>query len=155
MTAEVEVEVEADLWRALPEPEALVRTAAAAALGDHSGSLAILLADDTAVQALNRQWRGKDVPTNVLSFPAAATAAPWLGDVALAYETCAREAGEQGKPLAHHVTHLVAHGVLHLLGWDHQTDAEADEMERLERDILAGLGVPDPYRDRDLPLIHG
>ena len=156
MTADIEVEVEADLWRELPEAERLVRTAAEAALGpEGEGALAILLTDDAAVRELNGRWRGKDAPTNVLSFPAAPTAAPWLGDVALAYETCAREAAEQGKPLAHHITHLVAHGVLHLLGWDHQTDAEADEMEALERDILARLGVPDPYRDREARIDHG
>ena len=156
MTVEVEVEVEADLWRSLPDAEALARAAAEATLDRaHGGALAVLLADDAAVRDLNRQWRGKDAPTNVLSFPAAPTAAPWLGDVALAYETCAREAAEQGKPLAHHLTHLVAHGVLHLVGWDHQTDAEADEMEGLERDILARMGVPDPYGERDAPLTHG
>ena len=156
MTVEVEVEVEADLWRALPEAEEVARTAAGAALADGpEGALAILLTDDAAVRELNRRWRGKDAPTNVLSFPAAASAAPWLGDVALAYETCAREAADQGKPLAHHVTHLVAHGVLHLVGWDHQTDAEADEMEALERDILARLGVPDPYRRSEHPIDHG
>ena len=154
MTDRVEVEVEADLWRTLPDAEALVRTAAEAALSQE-GALAVLLTDDAAVRELNRRWRGKDAATNVLSFPAAATAAPWLGDVALAYETCAREAAEQGKPLGAHVTHLVAHGVLHLLGWDHQTDAEAEEMESLERQILARLGVADPYRDREHPIAHG
>ena len=154
MTAEIEVEVEADLWRALPDAEDLARTAARAALSKREGgALAVLLTDDAAVRALNRQWRGKDMPTNVLSFPAPAIAAPWLGDVAVAYETCAREADEQRKTLAHHVTHLVAHGVLHLLGWDHQTDAEAEQMEAVERDILARLGVPDPYGDT--PLTHG
>ena len=146
MTATVEVKVEAEAWRALPGAESLARAAAEAALSGE-GALAVLLTDDEAVRELNRQWRGKDQPTNVLSFPAAPTAAPWLGDVALAYETCAREAAEQNKPLAHHLTHLVAHGVLHLLGWDHQTDAEAETMEAFERDILARLGVPDPYRD--------
>lgn len=116
--------------------------------------VAVLLADDEAVQELNRAHRGQHKPTNVLSFPAAPTAAPHLGDIALAYETCAREAAEQGKSLADHLKHLVAHGVLHLLGWDHQTEAEALAMEARERDILAGLGTPDPYRDRDISL-HG
>lgn len=114
----------------------------------------VLLTDDEAVRALNRDHRGQDKPTNVLAFPAAPSAAPHLGDVALAYETCAREAAEQGKPLADHLKHLVAHGVLHLLGWDHQTEAEAEAMEARERDLLARLGTPDPYRDRDVPL-HG
>jgi len=116
--------------------------------------LTVLLTDDAEVRELNRTHRGQDKPTNVLSFPAAAWAAPYLGDVALAYETCAREAGEQGKPLADHLKHLVAHGVLHLLGWNHETEAEAEAMEARERDLLAGLGTPDPYRDRDIPL-HG
>ena len=156
MTVEVEVEVGAALWDALPGAADLAAGAARAALPpDREGALAVLLADDAAVRDLNRRWRGKDRPTNVLSFPAAASAAPWLGDVALAYETCAREAAEQGKALADHVAHLVVHGVLHLVGWDHQTDAEADEMEGLERDILARMGVPDPYAERDAPHTHG
>ena len=155
MTAQIEVEVEADLWRALPEAETLARTAAQAALQPREGALAVLLTDDAAVRELNREWRGKDAPTNVLSFPAAPSAAPHLGDVALAYETCAREAAEQGKPLEHHLAHLVAHGVLHLLGWDHQSDAEAETMEAFERDILARMGVPDPYGDPEARHTHG
>ena len=152
MSIEIEVDVEVDDWLTAPHVAACARTAACAALEPRGeGSVTILLADDEAIAELNREWRGKDGPTNVLSFPAAPSAAPHLGDVALAYETCAREAAEQGKPLEHHLAHLVAHGVLHLLGWDHQTDAEADRMEAFERDILARIGVPDPY-----PLItHG
>jgi probable rRNA maturation factor len=110
-----------------------------------AGGVTILLADDATVQDLNARFRGKDAPTNVLSFPAPATAAPHLGDIALAYGVCSREAQAQGKPLAHHLMHLTAHGVLHLLGYDHQSDADAEAMEALERKILAGLGVPDPY----------
>ena len=152
MSIDIEVDVEVDDWLNVPQVVTRTRAAAQAALESRpEGSVAILLADDEAIRELNREWRGKDAPTNVLSFPAAASAAPHLGDVALAYETCAREAAEQGKPLEHHLAHLVAHGVLHLLGWDHQTDAEADRMEALERDIIARIGVPDPY-----PLItHG
>ena len=149
----IEVEVEAEAWtQVLPEAEALARTAAEAALVDRerAGDLVILLTDDAALRELNRGHRGKDQPTNVLSFPAHSSAAPHLGDVALAYETCAREAAEQGKSLAHHLQHLVAHGVLHLLGWDHMTEAEAEAMEGRERLILAGLGAPDPYADRDI-----
>ena len=151
MTPDVEVEVEADDWlRVLPEAERLTRAAALAALAaaevGGAPALTILLADDAAVRELNAEWRGKDRPTNVLSFPAPETAAPHLGDIALAFETCAREAAEQDKPLSHHLTHLVAHGVLHLVGLDHQSDDEASRMESLERDILAGLGVPDPYQ---------
>ena len=146
MSIDIEVDVEVDDWLNVPQVVSRARSAALAALqGREEGSVAVLLADDEAVGELNREWRGKDGPTNVLSFPAAPSAAPHLGDIALAYETCAREAVEQGKALEHHLTHLVAHGVLHLLGWDHQTDAEADRMEALERDILARLGVPDPY----------
>ena len=107
----------------------------------------ILLADDEAMRDLNARFRDKDVPTNVLSFPAAPSAAPHLGDVALGFEVCAAEAWAQGKPLAHHLIHLVAHGVLHLVGYDHEDEAEGEVMETLERDVLAGLGVPDPYAD--------
>ena len=143
---DIEVEVEADAWLAVPNVEARVRDAARAALaGRDTGAVSVLLADDAAVRELNAEWRRQDKPTNVLSFPAAPSAEPHLGDVALAWETCAREAAEQGKPIEHHLSHLVAHGVLHLLGWDHDDDAEAERMEALERDILARLGVPDPY----------
>ena len=115
----------------------------------------MLLCDDEAIAGLNARWRGHDRPTNVLSFPApqrapaAACLGPvrpaLLGDIAIAYETVAREAAEQGKPLADHLAHLAIHGFLHLLGYDHHRDGEAERMERLERDILAGIGVADPY----------
>jgi probable rRNA maturation factor len=142
----IEVEVEDQAWTAaLPQAAAVVERAALAALGAREGTVMVLLADDAAVRELNARFRGKDADTNVLSFPAAATARPHLGDVALAYGVCAREAEAQGKPLADHLAHLTAHGVLHLLGYDHQSDAEAEEMETLERGILQGLGVPDPY----------
>ena len=97
------------------------------------------------MQDLNARFRGKDNATNVLSFPAPESARPHLGDVALAYGVCAREAAEQGKTLAAHLTHLTAHGVLHLLGYDHEAEAEAEVMEGLERAVLADLGFPDPY----------
>jgi probable rRNA maturation factor len=116
-----------------------------------SVGVAILLTDDAAIQDLNARFRGKDAPTNVLSFPAPETARPHLGDVALAYGVCAREAEAQGKTLEHHLMHLTAHGVLHLLGYDHQTDAEAEAMEALERRILAGLDAPDPYGAEGTP----
>ena len=105
----------------------------------------VLLTDDESVRALNRDFRGKDSATNVLSFPAPPNPEDHLGDVALAYGVCAREAAEQGKPLRHHLQHLTVHGVLHLLGYDHIGDDEAEVMEGLERAVLAGLGVPDPY----------
>ncbi|MCC7266462.1 MAG: rRNA maturation RNase YbeY [Caulobacteraceae bacterium] len=107
--------------------------------------LTILLADDPTIRDLNARFRGKDYATNVLSFPAPPNPERHLGDIALAHGVCAREAAEQGKLLAHHLQHLVAHGVLHLLGYDHETDPDAEVMEGLEREILAGLGVPDPY----------
>ena len=110
-------------------------------------AVTVLLTDDASIRDLNARFRGKDQPTNVLSFPAPETAAPHLGDIALAYGVCAREAEAQGKSLQHHLMHLTAHGVLHLLGYDHETDAEAEEMEGMERAILATLGVSDPYAE--------
>ena len=98
-----------------------------------------------AVRELNARFRDKDRPTNVLSFPAPESAAPHLGDIVLAYGVCASEAQAQGKTLSDHLSHLVVHGVLHLLGRDHEDDAEAEEMEAEEREILAELGVSDPY----------
>ena len=144
----IDIEVEDAAWTdALPDAEALVRVAAEAALAseDAAGGVTLLLTDDESVRELNAQFRGKDSATNVLSFPAPANPEHFLGDVALAYGVCAREAAEQNKPLAHHLQHLVAHGVLHLLGYDHIGDDEAEAMESLERIVLAGLGVPDPY----------
>ena len=150
----IDIEVEDPAWTdALPDPEALVRIAAVAALGREHGhyGVTILLTDDESVRELNARFREKDSPTNVLSFPAPANPEDHLGDVALAYGVCAREAAEQGKPLAHHLQHLVAHGVLHLLGYDHQDDAEAQAMEAFEREILAGLDIPDPYAEPASP----
>jgi probable rRNA maturation factor len=116
-------------------------------------SVVVLLTDDASVRELNARFRHKDAATNVLSFPAPANPERHLGDVALAYGVCAREAAEQGKPLGRHLQHLVAHGVLHLLGYDHMSDDEAEAMESLERIVMAGLGAPDPYepgeRDHD------
>lgn len=141
----IDIEIEDEAWtRALPDAEVLILPAATAAL-EARGGVTLLLTDDETVAALNERFRGKAGPTNVLSFPAPDNPEDHLGDIALAYGVCAREAAEQGKPLAHHLQHLVAHGVLHLLGYDHLTEAEAEEMEALERRILAGLGVPDPY----------
>ncbi|CAN7468973.1 rRNA maturation RNase YbeY [Phenylobacterium sp. LjRoot225] len=152
---DVEIEV-ADWTAALPDAEARVRQAAEAALmqeGADGEGVVLLLTDDATVQDLNARFRGKDSPTNVLSFPAPPNPERLLGDVALAFGVCAREAVDQGKPLAHHLQHLVVHGVLHLLGYDHMSDDEAEAMEGLERVVLAGIGVPDPYqageRDHD------
>jgi probable rRNA maturation factor len=109
-----------------------------------------VLTNDSAIRQLNRVWRNVDAPTNVLSFPAATKQGPdepaHLGDIVLAYETIAREARDEGKPLANHVAHLVVHGYLHLLGFDHEADADAEQMEQTERKILRRLAIPDPYR---------
>jgi len=148
----IEVEVEADAWTAaLPEAESVVRSAADAALTGIAPSdvetpvVCVLLTDDAAVADLNQRFRGKTGPTNVLSFPAPANPEGQIGDIALAYGVCAREASEQGKTLSQHLMHLTVHGVLHLLGYDHEDDGEAEAMEALERSILESLGVPDPY----------
>jgi probable rRNA maturation factor len=109
------------------------------------GSISILLTDDAALAELNGRFLGKSYPTNVLSFPAPPNPENHLGDIALAYGVCAREAAEQGKTLEQHLSHLTVHGVLHLLGYDHESDGEAEVMEALERAVLEVLGVPDPY----------
>lgn len=146
----IDVEVEDPAWTTeVPDAEVLARSAAEAALSGAGGGLSILLADDDAVRELNARFRGKNSATNVLSFPMAPNPDGHLGDIALAFETCLREAGEQSKPLMHHLQHLTVHGVLHLLGHDHIGDDEAEVMEGLERVILAGLGVPDPYAAGD------
>ena len=149
----IEVEVEDPAWTAeVPDADALVRAAATAALaaaGIDPAPLTILLTDDAVVQDLNGQFRGQASPTNVLSFPAALNPEGHLGDIAIAFETCRREAQAQAKPLSHHLQHLTVHGVLHLLGHDHIGDDEAEVMEDLERAVLAGLGLPDPYADGD------
>jgi probable rRNA maturation factor len=154
MTITVDIEIEDEAWtKAEPEAEALVWRAAQAVLDAHQDiegqGIVILLADDDSVQALNRDFRQKDYATNVLSFPSPqgpeANPEGQIGDIALAFGVCQREAIEQGKSLAHHLQHLVAHGVLHLLGYDHEGDEEAESMEALEREILATLDVPDPY----------
>jgi probable rRNA maturation factor len=145
----IDIEIEDAAWTAaLADAETLVRIAAQATLDSEGATpegVTLLLTDDETVRDLNARVREQDKPTNVLSFPAPANPEHFLGDVALAYGVCAREAAEQGKPLAHHLQHLVAHGVLHLLGYDHIGDDEAEAMEGLERIVLAGLGVPDPY----------
>ncbi len=131
-------------------------------LSELPACVCIALSSDASVRALNRQWRAKDSPTNVLSFPAppqpagrpvpgdAATSEPrFLGDIVLAAETVAREAREMGISAHHHLQHLVVHGLLHLLGFDHEQDAEATAMEALETEILATIGVADPYAAND------
>jgi probable rRNA maturation factor len=110
----------------------------------------VVLTDDAAMRRLNAKWRDKDKPTNVLSFPAfplkpGAPLPPMLGDIVLAEETVSREAELADKPLDHHITHLIVHGFLHLVGHDHENEAEAGIMEELERRALARLAIPDPY----------
>lgn len=106
--------------------------------------VSVVLADNDFVQNLNREYRGKDKPTNVLSFP---QDPPMLGDIVLAFETIAREAVEQNKDFSAHLTHLLVHGTLHLLGYDHENDQEAQEMEGLEIEILKKMGINNPYED--------
>src|SRR4029077_9233838 len=147
----IDVVVESAAWDKAPGAEAAVRRAlseAAIAIGANFKDrvLAVLLTDDTAMRRLNAQYRHIDKPTNVLSFPPAASAGRGgavksLGDIAIAYQTAAREAHEEGKPFADHLAHLAVHGFLHLLGYDHDSDTAAGEMEQLERVILARLGV--------------
>ena len=156
-----EVLVVADCWQSEPEAEAVIHRAieAAAEIADADVSeaeLAIMLTDDAGIRTLNNNWRGIDKPTNVLSFPALqpAAGAPadaprMLGDIAIAYETTRKEADDEEKPFDHHLSHLAVHGFLHLIGYDHEKDDDAEAMEDLERQILAQLGIPDPYADRD------
>lgn len=151
----LEVEIEAGAWERIGDAEGICRGAAEAALAclpaapAEEVSASLLLTDDEAVRGLNLAWRAQDTPTNVLSFPAPPSrlAPRPLGDIALAYETVAREAADEGKPVAEHMAHLVVHGLLHLLGHDHGSDAEADAMERIEIRALARLGISDPYRE--------
>jgi probable rRNA maturation factor len=147
----IDVLVESDLWKRRKDIRSIARRAvaeAAAALSTPQAELAIVLTDDSAIRLLNRAWRGVDAATNVLSFPAnrAGGKPPLIGDVVLAYETIAAEAGAEGKPFAHHVAHLAVHGFLHLLGYDHLRKKDAETMEGIERDILRRLSIPDPYR---------
>lgn len=157
----VDIVFEGDDW---PEPdhaEALVREAAgalASRLGGPGGEPAqacIALSSDAHVRSLNADFRGKDQPTNVLSFPAgqgpglAAGSTRFLGGIVIARETVEREAMSQGVPFADHLRHLTVHGLLHLMGYDHETGRQAVEMEGLETEVLASLGIPDPYADTE------
>ena len=148
--------IEHDGWMRLGSVEAMIRRAhdATVAQVPHitGRGVAILLASDDAIAKLNAHYRGQDKPTNVLSFPAAELGAsappgeaPPLGDIAIAYETVMREAEQEGKPPLFHLAHLTVHGLLHLAGLDHEADADAERMETMEREILATIGIPDPY----------
>lgn len=164
----IDMTIEAAGWSRIGDLETLVRRAVDAAAnvaGEGPGGgvrddteLSVLLADDATVRRLNRDYRGIDKPTNVLSFPqheaadAQLAGMPCLiGDIVLALETVEREAAEAGKPVEDHLTHLIVHGLLHLCGYDHETDEEAEAMEARERAILASLGISDPYA-ADQPL---
>jgi probable rRNA maturation factor len=150
-----DIVITADCWQAEPSAEDIVQRAISAAAGaapaqTDRAELAVMLTDDAGIRALNQDWRGIDKPTNVLSFPAVAlpgggSRPRTLGDVAIAYETTRREALDENKPFGHHLSHLAVHGFLHLIGYDHETDDDAETMEELERQILARLGIPDPY----------
>jgi probable rRNA maturation factor len=150
-TLSVDLRIADPRWEALGNLEAL----AAHVLGYASdqmkagGELSILLTDDAEMQTLNRQWRGKDKPTDVLSFPADDPEIPgqpqYLGDIAIGYETSFRDAEAMGRPFEGHISHLMIHGFLHLLGYDHIEAEDAKVMEPLETRILAGIGWPDPY----------
>jgi probable rRNA maturation factor len=157
-----EVLVVAECWLTEPDAEAAIQRAIAAAAqmtdaGDGEAELAVMLTDDAGIRTLNLNWRGIDKPTNVLSFPALPPtgaggpddAPRMLGDIAIAYETTRREADDEQKPFDHHLSHLAVHGFLHLMGYDHEKDDDAEAMETLEQEILAQLGIPDPYADRE------
>jgi len=165
---EVALMIEGGGWPGAVDWELLARRAAGAALAQTPHGemqrkrvtieISVKLTDDAEVRALNRDYRGKDAPTNVLSFPMVQQdlletldlgddGEELLGDIVLAYETCAREADEKRIPLADHATHLIVHGVLHLLGYDHMVEHEAEAMEALETRALAAMGLGDPYAD--------
>lgn len=156
MNAPFDMTVASALWEPGERWHALASRAILACADDAGEDwpgreISVLLCDDAEIRTLNRQWRGFDKPTNVLSFPAPGEHEDMpLGDIAVAFETCEREARADGKTLDDHVTHLVVHGVLHLLGYDHETETEAEEMEDTERRILGTLGIADPYAHGDV-----
>jgi probable rRNA maturation factor len=155
MKLDIAVDQASPLWAGLPEAEELVERAILASVARcgvalrKGAEVSVQLVDDAQIRALNAQWRGFDKATNVLSFPAAPVdklaASPLLGDIVLAFETIRREADDMRISLGDHFTHLVVHGFLHLVGFDHQESGEADRMERLETQILAGMAIADPY----------
>jgi probable rRNA maturation factor len=170
----VDVLITSSAWKMLPQAVAVVQRSIAAAAAAKPGprlrnaEVSVLLCDDATIAALNGRWRGREKPTNVLSFPALLPNGARLsdriptdgirpdkiplGDIAIAGETLVREADASGKTVPAHLAHLVVHGFLHLVGYDHETDDEAEEMERLERDILARISVADPYAGRDADI---
>lgn len=157
MTIEIDINLVAQAWESLDGLEPLTQDCVAASLAETGARLvegcevSVTFCDDAEIRELNAQWRDKDKPTNVLSFPTPGplAARPLLGDIVIAYETVAREAVEQEKTLREHTAHMVIHGFLHLIGYDHETAAEAEEMESLERRIASRLGLRDPYAGED------
>jgi probable rRNA maturation factor len=151
----IDIMVQAPLWATQRGAKATVRRAiveAAIATSTSAGELAIVLTDDSAIRSLNHNWRRKNAPTNVLSFPSHRNG--WetprhLGDIVIAYQTTLREAKAERKPFQHHLAHLAVHGFLHLIGYDHEADDEAEVMENLEISVLARLRVPNPYVARE------
>src|SRR3982074_2728950 len=158
--------VVADCWQTEPDAEAVIHRAIATAAeivnagpdkAVGGAELAVMLTQHPGIRPLNNNGRGIDKPTNVLSFPALPPtgksgpddAPPMLGDIAIAYETTRKQADDEQKPFDHHLSHLAVHGFLHLIGYDHESDDDADAMETLEQEILAQLGIPDPYADRE------
>ena len=150
----IDIQVQSPLWNAQPLAEQTIReaiSAAAGALSTEGGEVSILLTDDSEIARLNRDWRGIDKPTNVLSFPASRVGQgdKLLGDIVIAYETLERESTDESRDFLHHLAHLAVHGFLHLIGFDHETDAQAEEMEGLESRIMMRLNMPDPYVARE------
>ena len=146
---ELDLRVACEDWtRALETLEQVCASAlqAGAVQGGQGGEIGLLLTDDAEIQALNRQWRNKDKPTDVLSFPADEMDRPFLGDIAISLGVSQKDAAEKGIGLDQHLSHLLIHGYLHLIGHDHMNDTEAVEMEALEVAALASLGWPDPYQ---------
>jgi probable rRNA maturation factor len=154
-SVEIDILIEAGDWPDEQRLEALTRPAIAAALaeadiGQAQTELSLVFTDDAHIRSLNAAWRNKDKATNVLSFPAfpverGNALPPMLGDIVLASETIRSETLLEGKPFEHHMSHLIIHGLLHLLGYDHETADEAEEMEGAERRALGRLAIPDPY----------
>jgi len=157
---QIDIQTQSPLWEAQPMAAQIVHDAvlaAASQLSTEGGEVSIVLTDDLTIAKLNCDWRGIDKPTNVLSFPASDHKAHeemrLLGDIVIAYQTLERECADENRPFLHHLAHLTVHGFLHLRGYDHQTDRQAEEMEALESKIMSRLNMPDPYFERDLGVV--
>jgi probable rRNA maturation factor len=159
MSVVADIVVSSPAWSSLADLDALTERAVRQCVSASNVTLAencelcVAFSDDAEIRALNARWRGQDKPTNVLSFPTPGALAgkPLLGDIVIAHETVAREAREQGKTLRDHTAHMIVHGFLHLIGYDHETPRDAEAMETLERRIALALGFPDPYAETEPP----